>query len=67
MIFGDSFSPSAGRALLARHYGTTYVRFNVDGGTIAQLKPGVVLREIVARNASWLLDPMPNVERACTP
>jgi alginate O-acetyltransferase complex protein AlgJ len=65
LIFGDSFSPSLAEPL-ARHYGAAYVRStNVDGATIAQLKPRVVLLETVARYAHKLLFPAPNMERAC--
>jgi alginate O-acetyltransferase complex protein AlgJ len=66
VIFGDSFSPSLAE-LLARHYGTAYVRStNVDGATIARLKPRVVLLETVARYAHKLLVPASTMEQACT-
>ncbi len=64
LIFGDSFSPSLAEPL-ARHFGTVYVRpTNLDGDTIGQLKPRIVL---VARYAHKLIERPPNLELACAP
>jgi hypothetical protein len=65
LIFGDSFSPSLAEPL-ARHFGTVYVRpTNLDGDTIGQLKPRIVLTETVARYAHKLIERPANLDRAC--
>jgi hypothetical protein len=64
VVFGDSFAPSLAE-LLARHYGTVYVRPNIDFDLIAQVKPRVVLVEMVARGAKQLLYPLPGIEHMC--